>query len=245
MIRRANVITSAVTIALLIGCGSDTAIDSAGNDAADGVARSLTATGTTMAPSSTTVSPTDPESSTTSTTRWTPPSITWPTTPYTLPPDYGAAPGITRDVDALPEETFARDSSLPELEWTIEDDITIRFDPPSDFRQDPLPLPTIQDYDRANGLFLLERWAVADEPYLAGLSVQANPGDESPLLSRQEFSDSIVTDDLTWYLWNGETVRQTGKPANMGLAVSDDYLFMIHGTPESMRAIANALVFVR
>ena len=68
MIRRANVITSAVTIALLIGCGSDTAIDSAGNDAADGVARSLTATGTTMAPSSTTVSPTDPESSTTSTT---------------------------------------------------------------------------------------------------------------------------------------------------------------------------------
>lgn len=201
--------------------------------------------GSTVATSFETVSTTDPELGTTSTTQWTPPSITWPTTPYTLPPDYGAGPHVTRDVDGPPRETFAPDSTLPVFEWTVENDITLRFDPPGDFRQDLFSLPPVQDYDRANGLFLLERWAVVGEPKLAGLSVQANPGEESPLLSRQEFSDSIITDDLTWYLWNGETVRQTGKPPNMGLAVSGDYLFTIHGTPESMRAISNALTINR
>jgi hypothetical protein len=45
-------------------------------------------------------------------------------------------------------------------------------------------------------------------------SVQANPGDESPLLSRQEFSDSIVTDDLTWYLCHGATVPRCDKTAS-------------------------------
>ena len=50
-----------------------------------------------------------------------------------------------------------------------------------------------------------------------------------------------MTDDLTWYLWNGEPVRQTGKPPNLGLAVLGDYLFMVHGTPSAMRAIIEAV----
>jgi hypothetical protein len=98
----------------------------------------------------------------------------------------------------------------------------------------------VSDCDRANGLNLLERWFVG-EPTFAGLTVQANPGNDSPLLSRTEFSDSIVGPNVTWYLWNGGTVRQTGEPANMGLAVLGDYLFMIHGSPEAMRAIVENL----
>lgn len=126
------------------------------------------------------------------------------------------------------------------MEWTINDTLTIRFDPPAEFRPDPVPLAAVGDCDRANGLYLLERWFVG-EPSFAGLTVQANPGNDSPLLSRTEFSDSIVGPNATWYLWNGGTVRQTGEPANMGLAVLGDYLLMIHGSPEAMRAIVENL----
>ena len=124
------------------------------------------------------------------------------------------------------------------MTWTIDNALTIRFDPPDDFTADPRPPPAVGDCDRANGLYLLERWFLPEERAFAGLSVQANPGHESPLLSRTEFSDSIVGPDVTWYVWNGETVRQTGKPANMGLAVVGNHLLMIHGSPDAMRAIA-------
>lgn len=127
------------------------------------------------------------------------------------------------------------------MEWTINDTLTIRFDPPDEFRSDPLPRPAVSDCDRANGLWLLERWFIETERAFTGLTVQANPGNDSPLLSRTEFSDSIVGSNVTWYLWNGETVHQTGKPANFGLAVLGDYLLMIHGSPEAMRAIVENL----
>jgi hypothetical protein len=126
------------------------------------------------------------------------------------------------------------------MEWTIHD-LTIGFDPPAWFADDPIPLPAVGDCDRANGLYLLERWFIPDDATFAGLSVQANPSDESPLLSRTEFSDSIREANVTWYLWNGNTVRQTGEPANMGLAVLGDHLLMIHGSPDAMRAIAENL----
>ena len=86
-----------------------------------------------------------------------------------------------------------------------------------------------------------ERWWVNVEPTFAGLSIQANPGASSPLLSRQEFSESITTEDLTWYLFSGAAVRQTGLTPNMGLTVLGDYLFIVHGTPSAMRAIIEAL----
>jgi len=133
---------------------------------------------------------------------------------------------------------------LPSVAWIVSDDIQLRFNPPDDFRQDPRPQPPVGDCDRSNGLYLLERWAVRDDldtAQMAGLSVQANPGNQSPLLSRQEFSDSIVTDDLTWYLYNGATVRQDDQPPDRGLAVHGDYLFMMFGPPTAMRSIAERL----
>ena len=175
----------------------------------------------------------------TSTTQWTPPTITWPTAPFTLPPDYGSDVTCDRS-NVQPRPTYPPDAVLPTMEWTIHD-LTIRFDPPERFSPDPIPLPAVGDCDRANGLYLLERWFIPDEAAFAGLSVQANPGDESPLLSRTEFSDSITGSNVTWYLWNGNAVRQTGEPANMGLAVLGDYLLMIHGTPDAMREIAENL----
>ena len=176
---------------------------------------------------------------------WTPPSITSPTIPYTLPPDYGETPTITRDITAPPRSTYPPDAILPPVEWIVDDTVTVTFTPPSNFRQDPRPLNAIQDYDRANGLYVLERWWVPDEAAMATFSVQTNPGEESPLLSRQEFPDSIATDDLTWYLWNNETVEQTGKPSNMGLAVTNDYLYMVSGTRASMQALVEGLTIER
>ena len=178
-------------------------------------------------------------------TPWTPPSITSPTIPYTLPPDYGEAPTITRDIKAPPRSTYLPNAILPPVEWIVDDTVTVRFTPPSNFSQDPRPLNAIQDYDRANGLYVLERWWVPDEAAMATFSVQANPGDESPLLTRQEFPDSITTGDLTWYLWNNETVEQTGKPSNMGLAVTNDYVYMVSGTRASMQALVEGLTIER
>lgn len=170
---------------------------------------------------------------------WTPPSITRPTTPYTLPPDYGQSDDCEQQ--PVPRVTYPAGEELPAAEWRVNDRLTIRFDPPVSFGQDPRVLPGVGECDRQRGLYVLERWFVADNAGFAGLAVQAHPGVESPLLSRTEFSDSVVTPTLTWYLWNGETVRQTGKPPNMGLAVLGDYLFMVHGTPEAMRAIIDNL----
>ncbi len=179
----------------------------------------------------------------TSTTRWAPPTITWPTTPFTLPPDYGSG-STCHNTATAPRVTAPPDSVLPSVAWIVSDDIQLRFNPPDDFRQDPMPPPPVGDCDRSNGLYLLERWAVRDDldtAQIAGLSVQANPGDESPLLSRQEFSNSIVTDDLTWYLYNGATGRQDDQPPNRGLAVHGRYLFMMSGPPTAMRSIAERL----
>ncbi len=178
-------------------------------------------------------------------TPWIPPSITSPTIPYTLPPDYGQAPTITRDITAPPRSTYPPVAVLPPVEWMVDDTVTVQFTPPSNFRQDPRPSYAIQDYDRAHGVFVLERWLVPGDAALATFAVQANPGEESPLLSRQEFPDSIATDDLTWYLWNNETVEQTGKPPNMGMAVTTDYLYMISGTLASMRALIDGLTIER
>lgn len=137
--------------------------------------------------------------------------------------------------------TYPPDAVLPQVTWTV-GGITVQFTPPVQFRQDPRPNPAIQDCDRVNGLYLLERWRVEGEPILATLSVQANPGADSPLLSRTVFSESVAGSGATWYLWNGETVEQTGKPPNFGLAVVGDYLFEISGTPSTMRALINSLV---
>lgn len=178
-------------------------------------------------------------------TPWVPPSITSPTIPYTLPPDYGQAPTITRDITAPPRSTYPLDAVLPPVEWIVDDTVTVQFTPPSNFRQDPRPSYAIQDYDRAHGLFVLERWLVPGDAALATFSVQANPGEQSPLLSRLEFSDSIATDDLTWHLWNHETVEQTGKPPNMGMAVTTDYLYMTSGTRASMQALIDGLTIER
>lgn len=65
------------------------------------------------------------------------------------------------------------------MEWRIHD-LTITFDPPERFTADPIPLPAVGDCDRANGLYLLERWFIPDADTFAGLSVQANPGHASP-----------------------------------------------------------------
>ena len=121
----------------------------------------------------------------------------------------------------------------------------MQFTPPSRFRQDPSPLNAIQDYDRAKGLYVLERWSVPSEHRMASFSVQINPGEESPLLSRPEFSGSIVTDDLTWYLWNHETVEQTDKAPNTAMAVTTDYLYMVSGTLASMQALIDGLTIER
>ena len=104
-----------------------------------------------------------------------------------------------------------------------------------------MPLPAIQDYDRANGLYLLERWVVDGEPRLASLSVQTSPGNESPLLSRIDFIDHFTANDVTWYLWNGESVDQTGKVPDQALAVLGDWLLMISGSPTSIRSVADGL----
>ena len=243
---------------LLLGCGSDVSDDAtaAGSTASSlpdrtvvspstSVTRSTTAadvatnaTGTTEAPAATNAT-SAATTTVTSTTQWTPPSITWPTTPFTLPPDYGSDVTCDRS-DIQPRPTYPPDIVLPMMEWTIHD-LRIAFDPPEWFTADPMPLPAVGDCDLANGLYLLERWFIPDDATFAGLSVQANPGAESPLLSRTEFSDTIAGSNVTWYLWNGDTVRQTDKQANMGLAVLGDYLLMIHGSPEAMRAIAENL----
>lgn len=194
----------------------------------------------TTAPTVTSPSDTAPEE-----TPWIPPSITSPTIPYTLPPDYGRAPTITRDITAPPRSTYPPDAVLPPVEWVVDDSVTVQFTPPSSFRQDPRPSAAIQDYDRAHGLYVLERWLVQGDPTMATFSVQSNPGEESPLLSRQEFPDSIVTDDLTWYLWNNETVDQTDKPPTRGMAVTADYLYMVSGTLASMQAVIAGLAINR
>ena len=61
---------------------------------------------------------------------------------------------------------------LPPVEWIVDDTVTVQFTPPSNFRQDPGPLFAIQDYDRANGLFVLERWLVPGDTSMATFSVQ-------------------------------------------------------------------------
>ena len=113
----------------------------------------------------------------------TPLSITSPTIPYTLPPDYGEAPTITRGFGtAPPRSTYPPDSVLPPVEWIVDDTVTVRFAPPADSHQDPRPLSALDDYSRANGLYVLERWWVPDEASMATFSVQVNPGKDSPLL---------------------------------------------------------------
>ena len=123
--------------------------------------------------------------------------------------------------------------------------VTVQFTPPSNFRQDPRPSDAIQDYDRANGLYVFERWLVSDDATMASFSVQTNPGEESPLLSRLEFSDSITTDALTWYLWDRRSVEPTGTPPNMAMAVTTDYLYMVSGTRAPMQAVIDGLTIER
>lgn len=89
MSRRVD-LTAATAIVALLVCGADRAADPATDVSADGVGAATATVGSTVATSFETVSTTEPELGTTSTTQWTPPSITWPTTPYTLPRDYGA-----------------------------------------------------------------------------------------------------------------------------------------------------------
>lgn len=55
------------------------------------------------------------------------------------------------------------------------------------------------------------------------------------------FSESVTSEGITWYLWNNETLEQTGKPSNLGLAVLGGYLFEISGTATTMRAVIDAL----
>lgn len=247
-----SAILAFIAVATIVtGCGSEeTSFVPNADDPTNstlGSPEPVISTSTTSAPTNTTsttgttvaVGTTTTTSAATATTQWTPPSITWPTTPYTLPSDYGS--DVTCDNASIsPRPTYPADAGLPTMEWTIHD-LTIGFDPPERFSPDPIPLPAVGECDRANGLYLLERWFIPDDAAFAGLSVQANPGDESPLLSRTEFSDSIAGSNVTWYLWNGNTVRQTGEPANMGLAVLGDYLLMIHGSPDAMREIAENL----
>jgi hypothetical protein len=232
---------------LLVACGDDDVALPAANAApTDGTGTLSTLAVTSPETASTsdapivTPPPTSPDE-----TPWIPPSITSPTIPYTLPPDYGEVPTITRDITAPPRSTYPPDAILPPVEWTVDDTVTVQFTPPSNFRQDPRPSYAIQDYDRAHGFYVLERWLVPGDATMASFSVQTNPGEESPLLSRLEFSDSIVTDDLTWYLWNHETVEQTGKPPNMGMAVTTDYLYMVSGTLASMQAVIDGLTIER
>lgn len=216
-----------VASALLVACAEDVAVQSEAatpkppqsHDATPSVARTIA---TTVAA--------------TTTTEWTPPSISHPTIPYTLPADYGATPPVTRDVNAAPRPTFARDAVLPPFEWTIDDTLTVQFATPDHFRQDPMPGPAIQDYDRANGLYLVERWATGELTF-ATLSVQARPGDDSPLLSRIEFIDSLTANDITWHLWNSGSIDQTGLEPNHALAVLCDWLLMISGSPTSIRSV--------
>lgn len=245
--RRVALFGIAASAWIVSACGSSQSIEPLAGVAPD----SSTTTTSTQPPAPDTVVPStlhevaelSSTAAVTSTTRWAPPTITWPTTPFTLPPDYGSG-STCHNTAAAPRVTAPHDSVLPPIAWTVNDDIQLRFNPPGDFRQDPTPPPPVGDCDRSNGLYLLERWAVVDDPaitQIAGLSVQANPGDQSPLLSRQEFSDSIVTDDLTWYLYNGATAIQDAQPPNMGLAVHGDYLFMMSGPPTAMRSIAERL----
>jgi hypothetical protein len=245
--RRVALFGIAASAWIVSACGSSQSIEPLAGVAPD----SPTTTTSTQPPAPDTVVPStlhevaelSSTAAVTSTTRWAPPTITWPTTPFTLPPDYGSG-STCHNIAAAPRVTAPHDSVLPPIAWTVNDDIQLRFNPPDDFRQDPMPPPPVGDCDRSNGLYLLERWAVVDDPaiaQIAGLSVQANPGDQSPLLSRQEFSDSIVTDDLTWYLYNGATAIQDDQPPNMGLAVHGDYLFMMSGPPTAMRSIAERL----
>lgn len=217
---------------LTIGCGEQTAVQPQSDSAPANASPIATSVSIDSQPGTTARS---------STTVWSPPSISYPTIPYTLPPDYGAGPTDTRDVNAVPRDTFAPDAVLPPTEWTLDDTLTVQFVPPPNFRQDPRPSPAIQQYDRDNGLYVLERWAVTGESTFATLSVQTNPGNDSPLLSRQEFSDSIPTDAVTWYLYNGATPAKSEEPPNRALAVLGDWLLMISGTSDSMQAIVDGL----
>lgn len=226
-----------VASALVVACGEDVAVqqETASSPARTDSVDSVPSVATTSTPATTVAV------AVTTTTEWTPPSISYPTVPYTLPADYGSTPPVTRDVNAPPRPTFAPDAELPPSDWLIDDTLSIQFIPPNDFHQDPMPLPAIQDYDRANGLYLLERWVVDGEPRLASLSVQTSPGNESPLLSRIDFIDHFTANDVTWYLWNGESVDQTGKVPDQALAVLGDWLLMISGSPTSIRSVADGL----
>jgi len=232
---------------VLAACGGHDALPAANASPTDTRATLVTPAVTEPPPAATSAAPIDtpPPETSPEETSWIPPSITSPTVPYTLPPDYGQAPTITRDINAPPRSTYPPDAVLPPVEWTVDDTVTVRFTPPSHFRQDPRPAYALQDYDRAHGLYVLERWLVPGDPTMASFSVQTNPGEESPLLSRLEFSDSIVTDDLTWYLWNGETVEQTGRTPNRAMAVTTDYLYMVSGTRASMQAVIDGLTIER
>ena len=233
---------------LLAACGDEEGALPAANASPADVTPALSTTAvatpevasTSAAPIETAPTETSPDE-----TPWVPPSITSPTIPYTLPPDYGQGPTNTRDITAPPRATYPPDAILPPVQWVVDDTVTVKFTPPSSFRQDPVPLYAIQDFDRANGLYILERWWVPGERRMATFSVQVNPGEESPLLSRQEFSDSIAPDDLTWYLWNHDTVEQTGKPPNTAMAVTTDYLYMVSGTLAAMQALIDGLTIER
>jgi len=146
------------------------------------------------------------------------------------------------DQDALPVAIAFPADVTPALDTPT---VTVQFTPPSNFRQDPRPSDAIQDYGRANGLYVFERWLVSDDATMASFSVQTNPGEESPLLSCLEFSDSITTDALTWYLWDRRSVEPTGTPPNMAMAVTTDYLYMVSGTRAPMQAVIDGLTIER
>ena len=232
---------------VLVACGDDDDALPAANAVPAEVTRALDTPTVTPEVASTTDAPFETPSRETSPeeTPWVPPSITSPTIPYTLPPDYGQAPAVTRDINAPPRSTYQPDAILPPVEWIVDDTVTVQFTPPSNFRQDPRPSDAIQDYDRANGLYVFERWLVSDDATMASFSVQTNPGEQSPLLSRLEFSDIITTEDLTWYLWDRRSVEPTGTPPNMAMAVTTDYLYMISGTLASMQAVIDRLTIER
>ncbi len=89
-------------------------------------------------------------------------------------PERGEAPTITRDGTAPPRSTNPPDAVLPPVEWIVDDNVTVRFAPPTNFLKDPRALSALDDYRRANGLFVLERWWVSGEGAMATFSVQVN-----------------------------------------------------------------------
>jgi hypothetical protein len=98
-------------------------------------------------------------------------TATLPVPSYTLP-DETFAPDT-----GPPPPTFAPDAELPDYEWRVNDEMIVRMATPDNFRQHPYGNHRVNEQDRQQGLYALERWLVLhDAASTATFAIQSNFG---------------------------------------------------------------------